>query len=159
MSKDAKSPVSPDEGKAVKKEDRAPAPKPEAPPLSKPPPLEEVLHHLAVEGYVEMNTRKDRYDLTKKGTEYLGRVIDEATDLIDEFDDDEMEDVIVELRRRRLDPMRARFVWGWYDGEFEDLVIWQEQRGLKPVERMWSLFLLGDEFWNELADEIDIDED
>ena len=121
-------------------------------------PLEEVLHHLVVEGYAEMNTRKDRYDLTKKGTEYLGRVIDEATDLIDEFDDDEMEDVVVELKRRRLDPLRARFVWGWYDGEFEDLVIWQEQRGIKPVERLWALYLLSDEFWNELAEEIDVEE-
>ena len=121
-------------------------------------PLEEVLHHLVVEGYAEMNTRKDRYDLTKKGTEYLGRVIDEATDLIDEFDDDEMEDVVVELKRRRLDPMRARFVWGWYDGEFEDLVIWQEQRGLKPIERLWALYLLSDEFWNELADEIAVED-
>lgn len=121
-------------------------------------PLEDVLHHLAVEGYVEMNTRKDRYDLTKKGKDYLGRVIDEATDLIDEFDDDEMEDVVIELRRRRLDVMRARFVWGWYDGEFDDLVVWQEQRGIKPLERMWSLYLLGDEFWNELATEVDVDD-
>jgi len=120
-------------------------------------PLEEVLHHLAVEGHVEMNTRKDRYDLTKQGIAYLGRVIDEATDLMDEFDDDELPEVVEELQRRRLDPLRARFVWGWYDGEFDDLVVWQEQRGIKPVERLWALYLLGDDFWNELAAEIEGD--
>lgn len=119
-------------------------------------PLDEVLQHLAVEGHVTLNTKKNRWDLTKQGIAYLGRVIDEATDLVDEFDEDELEDVVAELRRRRLDPLRARFVWGWYDGEFDDLVHWQEQRGLKPVERMWAFFLMGDTFWNELADEIDV---
>ena len=121
-------------------------------------PLDEVLQHLAVEEYVTLNTSKNRWDLTKKGIAYLGRVIDEATDLVDEFDEDEMEDVVAELKRRRLDPMRARFVWGWYDGEFDDLVLWQEQRGVKPVERMWAFYLMSDEFYNELADEIEGDD-
>jgi hypothetical protein len=118
-------------------------------------PLDEVLQQLAVDEYVTLNTKKNRWDLTKKGVAYLGRVIDEATDLIDEFDDDEMEDVVVELRRRRLDPMRARFIWGWYDGEFDDFVLWQEQRGVKPVERMWAFYLLSDELYNELSNEIE----
>jgi hypothetical protein len=121
-------------------------------------PLDEVLQQLAVDGYVEMNRRKERWDLTKKGSEYLGRCIDEAGELIDEFDEDEMEDVVRELQARRLDVMRARFVWGWYDGEFDDLVHWQEQRGVKPVERMWAFYLMSDEFWNELADEIDLED-
>jgi hypothetical protein len=121
-------------------------------------PLDDVLQQLAVDEYVLLNSGKNRWDLTKKGIAYLGRVIDEATDLIDEFDDDEMEDVVAELKRRRLDPMRARFIWGWYDGEFDDLVLWQEQRGVKPVERMWAFYLLSDEFFNELADEIAGDE-
>jgi len=118
-------------------------------------PLDEVLQQLAVDEMVLLNTKKNRWDLTKKGIAYLGRVIDEATDLIDEFDEDEMEDVVEELKRRRIDPLRARFVWGWYDGEFDDLVHWQEQRGVKPVERMWAFYLMSDEFWNELADEIE----
>ncbi|MBA3498924.1 MAG: hypothetical protein H0T65_01030, partial [Deltaproteobacteria bacterium] len=89
-------------------------------------PLDEVLQQLAVDEHVLLNSGKNRWDLTKKGIAYLGRVIDEATDLVDEFDDDEMEDVVAELKRRRLDPMRARFIWGWYDGEFDNLVHWQE---------------------------------
>lgn len=119
-------------------------------------PLDEVLQQLAVEEMVQLNTKKNRWDLTKKGIAYLGRVIDEATDLIDEFDDEEMEDVVAELQRRRLDPMRARFIWGWYDGEFDDLVHWQEQRGIKPVERLWAFYLLSDELYNELAREIGV---
>lgn len=120
-------------------------------------PLDEVLQHLAVEEYLLLNTKKDRWDITKKGIAYLGRVIDEATDLIDEFDDDELPEVVEELRRRRIDPMRARYIWGWYDGEFDDLVHWQEQRGVKPVERMWAFYLMGDEFWNELARDLEGD--
>jgi hypothetical protein len=121
-------------------------------------PLDELLQALAVEEYVDLNTKKNRWDLTKKGIAYLGRVIDEATDLMDEFDDDEMEEVVEELEKRGLDPMRARFIWGWYDGEFDDLVQWQEQRGVKPVERMWAFYLMSDEFYRELANEIGDDE-
>lgn len=117
--------------------------------------LEDVLHHLVIEGHCVMNTKKDRYDLTKQGIAYLGRAIDEATDLMDEFDDDELPDVVAELRARNLDPLRARFIWGWYDGEFDDLVQWQEQRGLKPVERMWGFYLMGDDFWAELAKDLE----
>ena len=120
-------------------------------------PLDEVLQQLAVDELVQLNTKKNRWDLTKKGIDYLGRVIDEASDLIDEFDDDEMEDVVAELQRRRLDPMRARFIWGWYDGEFDDLVHWQEQRGIKPVERLWAFYLLSDELYRELAKEIGVE--
>jgi hypothetical protein len=120
-------------------------------------PIDEVLQHLAVEDYVSLNTKKNRWDLTKKGIDYLGRVIDEATDLVDEFDEEEMPDVVAELRRRRIDPLRARFIWGWYDGEFDDLVHWQEQRGVKPVERMWAFYLMSDAFFKELADEIEGD--
>lgn len=120
-------------------------------------PLDELLQQLAVEEYVTLNTKKNRWDLTKKGVAYLGRVIDEATDLMDEFDDDEMEDVVQELANRGLDPLRARFIWGWYDGEFDDLVHWQEQRGVKPVERLWAFYLMSDEFYRELANEIGAD--
>jgi hypothetical protein len=118
-------------------------------------PLDEVLQQLAVDDYVVINHKKSRWDLTKKGIEYLGRVIDEATDLIDEFDEDELPEVVEELQRRRIDLIRARFIWGWYDGEFDDLVQWQEQRGVKPVERMWAFYLMSDEFWNELAVELE----
>ena len=118
-------------------------------------PIDELLQQLAVNGYVEINRKKERWDLTKQGIAYLGEHIDEAEGLIDEFDEEEMADVIAELEARNLDPYRARFLWGWYDGEFDDLVLYQERRGVKPVERMWAFYLMSDELWNDLARELE----
>ena len=120
-------------------------------------PIDELLQQLAVTGHVVINAKKARWDLTKQGIAYLGEHIDEAADLVDEFEDEEMEDVIAELEARNLDPFRVRFLWGWYDGEFDDLVLYQERRGVKPVERMWAFYLMGDEFWNDLARELEGD--
>ena len=117
-------------------------------------PLDDVLQQLAVEDYVKINPRKGRYELTPKGTDYLKRNIDEAIDLLDEFDDHEVEEVVEELRRRNLDPFRARFLWGWYEGELDDLVVFQEQRGVTPIERMWAFYLMSDEFFAEIAKDL-----
>lgn len=119
-------------------------------------PLDDTLQQLAVDEYIVMNNRKNCWELTKKGIAYLREHIDEATELIDEFDDHEVEDMLAELRARNLDPFRARFLWAWYDGEIDDLVLYQERRGIRPVERMWALYLTGDEFWNDLARELDV---
>jgi hypothetical protein len=121
-------------------------------------PLDEVLQQLAVNGHVELNRKKERWEITKQGVAYLGEHIDEASDLLEEFDDDEIEiaDMIAELEERNLDPFRARFLWAWYDGEIDDLVLYQERRGVKPVERMWAFYLMSDEFWNDLARELDV---
>jgi hypothetical protein len=116
-----------------------------------------VLQELAVAGHVEINRKKERWDLTKQGIAYLGDHIDEARALIEEFDDDELPDVLAELEARNLDPYRARFLWGWCDGELDDLVRYQEQRGLKPVERLWAYYLVSDAFWNDLARELEVD--
>jgi hypothetical protein len=50
---------------------------------------------------------------------------------------------------------RARFLWGWYEGEFDDLVLFQERRGVSPVERLWAFYLMSDAFWSELARELE----
>lgn len=118
-------------------------------------PLDELLQQLAVDDLVSINQKKNRYELTKKGLAYLATHIDEAGELIDEFEEEELEVLIAALGERNLDPFRARFLWGWFDGEFDDLVVWQERRGLKPVERMWAFFLMGDELWAELARELE----
>jgi hypothetical protein len=114
-------------------------------------PLDETLQQLAVDDLISINAKKGRYELTKQGIEYLGRVIDEATDLVDEMDDLEVHEAIEQLKERKLDLMRARFLWGWFEGEFDDLVQFQERRGISPVERMWAFYLMGDEFWDEIA--------
>lgn len=117
-------------------------------------PLDDYLQQLAVDGLVAINARKGRYELTRQGIAYLGAVIDEASDLVDELDDLETDQAIAELRERGLDVYRARFLWGWFDGEFDDLVLFQERRGVIPIERLWAFYLTGDEFWREIADDL-----
>lgn len=117
-------------------------------------PLDEPLQRLAVDDLLQINRKTGRYDLTKKGIAYLGEVIDEASDLVDELDELETEEAITELHARGRDVFRARFLWGWFDGEFDDLVLWQERRGIRPVERLWAFYLTGDELWNALAREL-----
>lgn len=117
-------------------------------------PLDETLQQLAVDDYIVINAKKNRYELTKQGIAYLGTAIDEAAALVDEFDEYEVDEAIAELRARNLDVFRARFLWGWYEGEFDDLVLWQERRGVTPVERFWAFYLTSDAFWAELAREI-----
>jgi hypothetical protein len=113
-------------------------------------PLDDYLQQLAVDGMVEINKKKARYDLTKQGIAYLGGVIDEAQEMVDELDELETDEAIAELRARNLDLLRARFLWGWYEGEFDDMVLFQERRGVQPVERMWAFYLTSDAFFDEL---------
>lgn len=118
-------------------------------------PLDEALQQLAVDDMIAINAKKNRYELTKQGIAYLGTAIDEAQALVDEFDDYEVEDAIAELRTRNLDVFRARFLWGWYEGEFDDLVQFQERRGVSPVERLWAFYFMSDAFWAELARDVE----
>jgi hypothetical protein len=118
-------------------------------------PLDEHLQELAVEDLIEINAKRGRYELTKKGIAYLGQLIDEASDLVDELDELETDEAVAELRRRGLDAFRARFLWGWFEGELDDLVNFQERRGIKPVERLWAYYLTDDAFWNELAKDLE----
>ena len=117
-------------------------------------PLDEPLQQLAVDELIQINVKKARYELTKKGIAHLGEVIDEASDLVDELDDLETDEAIAEIRSRGLDLFRARFLWGWFDGEYDDLVLYQERRGVAPIERMWAFYLTGDDFWREIAKDI-----
>jgi len=118
-------------------------------------PLDDLLHELAVGDLVAMNRKKERYEITRKGYDYLRERIDEAAALVDEFDDAETAEMIAELRRRRLDPFRARFLWAWYDGELDDLVVFQQRRGVSPVETLWAYYLVSDDLYNELARDLE----
>ncbi|MGK3989415.1 hypothetical protein WME99_40590 [Sorangium sp. So ce136] len=113
-------------------------------------PLQDVLQELVNADLVEVNRRKARFEITKKGLAYLGEIIDEAEALVDEFDDESLEEAVAELRRRNVDVLRARFLWGWYDGELDDLVLFQQRRGATPVEPWWADYLLSDAFYEAL---------
>lgn len=117
-------------------------------------PLEDVLQELVNQDLIAMNRKKERYDLTRAGLDTIGRYIDEAEALVDEFDDLEMDQAIAVLRERNLDVFRARFLWGWYDGELDDLVDFQRRRGVTPVETLWAYYLMSDVFWDTLESDL-----
>jgi hypothetical protein len=114
-------------------------------------PLEEPLERLVMQGYLEIDRKAQRYKITKLGYKYIGTLIDEAEAVIDEFDEWETADMVAELERRNLDPLRARFLWGWYQDEFDDLVQFQHRRGIDPVEPDWAAFVTSDTFYDNLA--------
>ncbi|HET6583540.1 MAG TPA: hypothetical protein VFG69_08830 [Nannocystaceae bacterium] len=117
-------------------------------------PLDPALEQLVLAGLVAMNKKKGIYELTKDGIDHIGTLIDEAESYVEEFDEQPADKVVAEVRRRRLDPMRVRFLWGWYQGEFDDLVLWQQRRGLAEIETDWASYLLGDAFWTELEQDL-----
>ncbi len=126
-------------------------------PILAPPelaPLEEVLQELVNQDLVAMNRKKERFELTKQGIAYIGEHIDEAEAIVDEYDDYELEEAVTMMRERNIDVLRARFLWGWYDGEFDDLVLFQQRRGITPVETMWAFYLMSDAFWDTIASDI-----
>lgn len=117
-------------------------------------PLDPVLEHLVLGGWVEMDKKKKIYKLSSAGVDRIGSLIEEAEHYVEEFDEKEADVVVAELRRRRLDPLRVRFLWGWYQNEFDDLVLWQQRRGLPEVETSWADYLVDPRFFDELASEL-----
>lgn len=120
-------------------------------------PLDGLLETMAIEGLVSIDRRRQRYVLADRGLETIGLLIDEIEGIIEEFDDEETSDTIAILRRRNLDVMRIRFLWGWYDGEFDDVVAYQRRRGFAEIERDWASFVLSDAFYDDLARDLNGD--
>lgn len=118
-------------------------------------PLEGVIEQLVMDDLVAIDRKKGRYVLTPQGIETIGVLIDEAEAYIEEFDDEDPDQIARVLRRRNLDPMRVRFLWGWYQGEFDNLVVFQQRRGFAEVERDWAAFLLSDAFFEDLARDLE----
>jgi hypothetical protein len=120
-------------------------------------PLESVLERLVIQGHLQIDRKKQRYTITKSGYNYISELIDEAEAVIDEFDEWEVADMVAELHARNLDPLRARFLWGWYQGEFDDLVLYQQRRGVDPVEYEWPLYVTSDAFYADLERDFEDD--
>ena len=114
-------------------------------------PLEATVERLVMQGHLQIDRKKQRYTITKSGYAYIASLIEEAEGLIDEFDEWETLDMVAELVDRNLDPLRARFLWGWYQGEFDDPVVFQQRRGLDPVEYEWPAFVVSEAFYEDLA--------
>src|SRR4051812_2228533 len=72
-------------------------------PIVMPPeltPLDDVLEALYLAGRIELDRKKERYQITRQGFEYIGQLIDEAEALVDEFEDYETPEVVAQLRAR-----------------------------------------------------------
>ena len=117
-------------------------------------PLEPALHKLHVDDRIEVNRRKDLWKTTKKGFAYIDQIIAESESLVEQYEEEDLEDAVEDMRSRNLDVMRARFLWGWFEGEFDDLIVFQQQRGISPVEEFWAYFLMSDDFYDNLALEL-----
>lgn len=118
-------------------------------------PLEPALDRLLLEGMIEIDRKKGRYRLTARGIDHVGMLIDEIEALIEELDERPAAEVVEIVRRRNLDPLRVRFLWGWYQGELDDLVTFQQRRGVTPVERDWALYLVSDALYEELGRDLE----
>jgi len=118
-------------------------------------PFEPVLERLTIQRFIHVDRRSGQYKLTPEGIDYLGTAIDEAETYIEEFDGAEAEVVVSTLRTRNLDPLRVRFLWGWYQGEFDDPVVFQQRRGAGNVEDDWATYLLTDGFFDELRRDLE----
>jgi len=117
--------------------------------------FEPVLERLAVEGLVEIDRKAGEYRLAQLGIDHLGVHIDEAEGYIEEFDDVEVSGMLAVLRRRSVDPMRVRFLWGWYQGEFDDPVLFQQRRGVPSVERDWAAYMQSNAFFAALVEDLE----
>lgn len=131
-------------------------------------PLQPLLDELRYKGLIEVVTKKrgalaalrgkpkeEIYALTQAGVEHVGRLIDEAEIYVHDLDELELPDIVAYARERRLDPLRLRFLWGWYQGELDDLALFQERRSVSPVERLWAYYLVSDDLWRELASDLE----
>ncbi len=105
-------------------------------------------------GALRGKAKEETYRLTPAGIEYLGRLIDEAEGYVTEFEELEVEEMVAIAEARRLDPFRVRFLWGWFEGEFDDLSLFQERRGIEPVERLWAYYLTDQAFWDAVASDL-----
>lgn len=131
-------------------------------------PLQPLLEELRYKGLIDVVAKKrgalaalrgkpkeEHYALTQAGVEYIGRLIDEAEIYVNDLDELELSEIVAYAQERRLDPMRLRFLWGWYQGELDDLALFQERRSILPVERLWAYYLVSDDFWRELARDLE----
>lgn len=131
-------------------------------------PIQEHLQNLRFNGFIEVaakprkafaalrgKPKEEFYKLTDKGIEYLGKVIDEAEGYVARFEEHEVHEMVDEAVAMKLDPERIRFLWGWYQGEFDDLAVFQERRGLDPVERLWAYYLTSEDFFAEVMSDLE----
>lgn len=121
--------------------------------------IEDVVDMLTLQDFIEIDENQGIYKISDKGYSYIRAIIQEAEDYIREFDDEEVEDMLEELHERNVDTMRVRFLWGLYQGEFDNVEMFQQRRGFTRIDPEWATFITSDAFYNNLALDLEVEED
>ncbi len=127
--------------------------------------LEPVLDDLLFHDLLEIDAVNTRYKLTREGEQYVDKIIGEIEGYIGKYQDFEPVTRVNLMKRDRVNPLRARFLWGLYDGEFDNLKQWQEDWEVESAEILadWQLYVTKKEFYDELFWDInnieDLDDD
>ena len=118
--------------------------------------IEPVLDDLMFHSLVTIDEQNFRYALTDEGTEYIGKLLDEIEGYIAKYQEFEPTTKVNLMKRDRVNPLRARFLWGLYDGEFDDFKQWQENWNIDPAEQTedWQDVVVMKEFYDMLFDDI-----
>ena len=122
--------------------------------------LEPVLDDLLYRSLVEIDSKNTCYKITGKGMDYIQQLINETESLLEKYAEMEPRTRLAIMRRDGINLLRARFLWGWYDGEFDDLVEFQHiQEWEGDIQTIWQIFIVSKEFYDALFEEINIFEE
>jgi len=118
--------------------------------------LEPILDDLLFHDIIEIDVDHARYSLTKEGIQYIDKLIDEIEGYIDKYQEYEPVTRVNLMKRDKINPLRARFLWGLYDGEFDDFDQWQENWNIAPDEKTadWREIITMKEFYDMLFEDI-----
>lgn len=118
--------------------------------------MEPILDDLMFHDLLDIDSENTCYTITDQGYKYIQDIIKEAENYLNKYQDFEPTTRVNLMKRDRINPLRARFLWGLYDGEFSDIKKWQDDRGIIPEEQVedWRDFITKKEFYDILFEEI-----
>ncbi len=117
--------------------------------------LEPVMDDLLFNDLVKIDTVNICYKISDKGRDYIDSLIDEIEGYIDRYEDFDPQAKVNLMKRDRVNPLRVRFLWGLYDGEFDDFNQWQDNLGITDKIKDWQTIIVKKEFYDILFEEID----
>ncbi|MDH5681585.1 MAG: hypothetical protein OEZ36_08360 [Spirochaetota bacterium] len=118
--------------------------------------LEPILDDLMFHNLIEIDENAVRYALSDEGRGYVDKLIVEIEGYIDKYQEFEPTTRVNLMKRDRINPLRARFLWGLYDGEFDDFELWQENWEVPATEKLsdWRDVITKKEFYDMLFEDI-----
>ncbi len=118
--------------------------------------MEPILDDLFFHNLIEIDTDKARYALSQDGSDYVDKIVAEVEDYIDKYQEFDPATKVSLMRRDKMNPLRARFLWGLYDGEFDDFNEWQENWNIDPTQRKedWQDVITSKDFYDMLFEDI-----